>query len=307
MESLNSNFQEREPHQLQQMQDNSKESCMVSFQLLHSHLKALSNNDSKGTCIKGGFEWAFVALFDQDLHRLNHIESLRESILEREEHKREKDIRVNDRMMQSKERKDNLSKALDAGLDVTKSNETESKRHVLSSRSMNDTHTNDADINSVNDKQPMAKVQLSAEHNILANEKHHSEQSESVYDTYLLEKDDRNTTPESTDMSHMGGEIDQNADDKKYINFVNDKQPMAKVQLSAEYNILANEKHHSEQSESVYDTYLLEKDDRNTTPESTDMSHMGGEIDQNADDKKCQVSCPLPDLSFDNMTTEFSN
>nr|GEU78580.1 copia protein [Tanacetum cinerariifolium] len=60
------------------------------------------------------------------------------------------------------------------------------------------------------------------------------------------------------------------------INSVNDKQPMAEV-------------------------------DRNTTPESTDMSHMRGEIDQNADAKKCQVSYPLPDPSFDNMTTEFSN
>ncbi|GKC42558.1 hypothetical protein Tco_1060280 [Tanacetum coccineum] len=164
------------------------------------------------------------------------MESLRESILERAKHKREKDRRVNDRMMQSKERKDNSSKALDAGLVVTESNETESERHVLSSRSGNDTHTDDADINSVNDKQPMAEVQLSAEH-----------------------------------------------------------------------NILANEQQHSEQSESVYDTYLLEKVDRNTTPESTDMSHRGGEIDQNADAKKCQVSCPLPDPSFDNMTTEFSN
>ncbi|GJX67461.1 hypothetical protein Tco_0303188 [Tanacetum coccineum] len=68
-----------------------------------------------------------------------------------------------------------------------------------------------------------------------------------------------------------------------------------------------NSRVHSEQSESVYDTYLLEKVDRNTTPKSTDMSHRGGEIDQNADAKKCQVSCPLPDPSFDNMTTEFSN
>ncbi|GJR07111.1 hypothetical protein Tco_0530095 [Tanacetum coccineum] len=133
------------------------------------------------------------------------MESLRESILERAKHKREKDRRVNDRMMQSKERKDNSSKALDASLVVTESNETESERHVLSSRSENDTHTDDVDINSVNDKQPMAEV------------------------------------------------------------------------------------------------------DRNTTPESTDMSHRGGEIDQNADAKKCQVSCPLPDSSFDNMTTEFSN
>nr|GEY27956.1 hypothetical protein [Tanacetum cinerariifolium] len=46
----------------------------------------------------------------------------------------------------------------------------------------------------------MAEVQRSATHNILDNEQQHSVQSESVYDTYLLEKVDRNTTPESTDM-----------------------------------------------------------------------------------------------------------
>ncbi|GKC23746.1 hypothetical protein Tco_1025896 [Tanacetum coccineum] len=135
----------------------------------------------------------------------------------------------------SKEGKVDSSKALDAGLVVTESNETESERHVSSSKSGNDTHTDDADINSVNDKQPMAEVHLSAEH-----------------------------------------------------------------------NILANEQQHSEQSESVYDTYLLEKVDRNTTPESTDMSHRRGEIDQNVDAEKCQVSCPLPNPSFDNMTTESS-
>ncbi|GJV55710.1 hypothetical protein Tco_1456715 [Tanacetum coccineum] len=143
---------------------------------------------------------------------------------------------MNDRMMQSKEGKVDSSKALDAGLVVTESNETESERHVSSSRSGKDTHAEDADINSVNDKQPMAEVQLFAEH-----------------------------------------------------------------------NIRANEQQHSEQSESVYDTYVLEKVDRNTIPKSTDMSHRGGEIDQNADDEKCQVSCPLLDPSFDNMTTKFSN
>nr|GEV70845.1 hypothetical protein [Tanacetum cinerariifolium] len=135
----------------------------------------------------------------------------KESILERAKHKREKD-----RMMQSKKRKDNSIKAFDVGLVVTESNETESKRHVLSSRSGNDTHTDDAYINSVNDKQPMVEVQMFAEHNILANEQQHSEQSAFVYDTYLLEKVDRNTTLESTDISHMGGETDQNTDVKKY-------------------------------------------------------------------------------------------
>nr|GEV79244.1 hypothetical protein [Tanacetum cinerariifolium] len=104
------------------------------------------------------------------------MEFLRESIMEREKHKREKDRRLNDIMMQSKERKDNSSNALDADFVVTKSNNIESERYVLSSRSRNDTHTDDADINSV----------------------------------------DRNTTPESTDMSHKGGEIDQNVDAKKF-------------------------------------------------------------------------------------------
>nr|GEV64512.1 hypothetical protein [Tanacetum cinerariifolium] len=95
---------------------------------------------------------------------------------------------MNDRMMQSIEGNADSSKVLDDGLVVTKSNETESERHILSSRSGNDTHTDDADINSVNDKQPMAEVQLFAEHNILANEQQRSEQSASIYDTYLLEK-----------------------------------------------------------------------------------------------------------------------
>nr|GEX98659.1 hypothetical protein [Tanacetum cinerariifolium] len=70
----------------------------------------------------------------------------------------------------------------------------------------------------------MAKVQLSAEHNILGNEQQHYKQSESVYDTYLLEKVDRNTTPKSTDLSHKGGEIDQNADVKNVNNEANIKR-----------------------------------------------------------------------------------
>ncbi|GJX19785.1 hypothetical protein Tco_0222462 [Tanacetum coccineum] len=140
-----------------------------------------------------------------------HMESLRESIQEKAKHKREYDRRMNDRMMQSKEGNADSSKALDAGLVITKSNETESERHVSSSRSRKDTYAEDADINSVNDKQPIAEVQLTVKHNILANEQQHYEQSESIYDTYLLEMVDRNTTPDSTDMSHRGGEIEQNA------------------------------------------------------------------------------------------------
>nr|GEV14584.1 hypothetical protein [Tanacetum cinerariifolium] len=171
MESLNSNFQERE--RAASVTTNARQ-CKGKLHglMIRKYFIAYTQTN--------------VPLFHATL--IQHMESLKESILERAKHKREKDRRVNDRMIQSKKRKDNSSKALDVGLVVTESNETESERHVLSSRSRNDMHTDDADINFVNDKQPMAKVQLSVEHNILANKQQHSEQSESVYDTYLLEK-----------------------------------------------------------------------------------------------------------------------
>ncbi|GJY28586.1 hypothetical protein Tco_0404353 [Tanacetum coccineum] len=53
--------------QMQQIQDKAKKSCMVSFRLLHSHLKLLSNNDLKGTRIECGFKRAFATLFGQDV------------------------------------------------------------------------------------------------------------------------------------------------------------------------------------------------------------------------------------------------
>ncbi|GKA62046.1 hypothetical protein Tco_0761565 [Tanacetum coccineum] len=50
-------------------------------------------------------------------------------------------------------------------------------------------------------------VQLTAQHNVLANEQQHTEQSEPNYDTYLLEKGDSNTTSDSTNMCHREEEI----------------------------------------------------------------------------------------------------
>ncbi|GJT08107.1 hypothetical protein Tco_0842569 [Tanacetum coccineum] len=56
-----------EEQQMQQIQDKAKKSCMVSFRLLHSHLKLLSNNDLKGTRTECGFKRAFATLFGQDI------------------------------------------------------------------------------------------------------------------------------------------------------------------------------------------------------------------------------------------------
>ncbi|GJZ07069.1 hypothetical protein Tco_0540862 [Tanacetum coccineum] len=102
--------------------------------------------------------------------------------------------------MQSKEGKVDSSKALDASLVVIECSGTKSDKQDTSSRSGNDTHAEDVDIKPVNEKEPMARVQLTAQHNVLANEQQHFVQSEPIYDTHLLEKVDRNTTPDSTNM-----------------------------------------------------------------------------------------------------------
>ncbi|GJU42913.1 hypothetical protein Tco_1200179 [Tanacetum coccineum] len=71
---------------------------------------------------------------------------------------------------------------------------------------------------------------------------------------------------------------------------------MAEVQLTAAHNVLANEQQHTDQSKPSYDTYLLEKVDSNTTPDSTNMCHRGGEIDQDAE--QYQAKSPLLKAEF---------
>nr|GEV79676.1 hypothetical protein [Tanacetum cinerariifolium] len=105
------------------------------------------------------------------------------------------------------------SKAVDVDLVVMESSGTEFEKQDTSSSSGNYlTHVVDAEIRLVNDQVPLAEVQLTAQHNVLANEQHHTDQSEPIYDTYLLEKIDSNTTSDSTNMCHMGGKIDQDAE-----------------------------------------------------------------------------------------------
>nr|GEX78380.1 hypothetical protein [Tanacetum cinerariifolium] len=124
----------------------------------------------------------------------------------------------NERHMQLKERKVNSSKALDANLVVTECRVIESvncnlkhesgKQDTNSSLGNYITHAVDADIIPANDQVSFAKVQLIAQHNVLANKQQHTKQSETIYDTYLLEKVDSNTTLDSKNISHRGGEID---------------------------------------------------------------------------------------------------
>ncbi|GKB20099.1 hypothetical protein Tco_1399370 [Tanacetum coccineum] len=74
---------------MQEIQDKAKESCMVSFRLLHSHLKLLLNNDLKGTRTECGFKRAFTTLFGQDVETFTGIMFLNVDQLEKQLDKEE--------------------------------------------------------------------------------------------------------------------------------------------------------------------------------------------------------------------------
>ncbi|GJT93101.1 gag-pol polyprotein [Tanacetum coccineum] len=60
------------------------------------------------------------------------------------------------------------------------------------------------------------------------------------------------------------------------------EQPLEQVQNHNEDNVFANERRLSEQPESINDTYILEKDDSNVTPNSLNIYDNDNQVDQNA-------------------------
>ncbi|GJY78205.1 protein kinase, ATP binding site-containing protein [Tanacetum coccineum] len=59
-------------------------------------------------------------------------------------------------------------------------------------------------------------------------------------------------------------------------------QPLEQVQNHDESNVYNNVRRHSEQPESINDTYVLEKDDSNVTPDSLNICTNDNQVDQNA-------------------------
>ncbi|GJW56023.1 hypothetical protein Tco_0102754 [Tanacetum coccineum] len=111
---------------------------------------------------------------------LQHMGNVKKSVAERTRHQRQYERRVNKRHMQTQESKIDTGKAVDNGLVVMESNRIESEVQDDSNRSGNDTDADDADIRPIYDEEPMAEVQLTAEYNIFAIGKQHTEQPEII-------------------------------------------------------------------------------------------------------------------------------
>nr|GFA15237.1 hypothetical protein [Tanacetum cinerariifolium] len=78
-----------------------------------------------------------------------------------------------------------------------------------------------------------------------------------------------------------------------------DTKLLEHVQNNAEYNVFANVRQHSEQSDSTSNTCLIEKDDSNVTPDSPDMCDNGIQTDQNAEDERVALANLIVNLKLD--------
>nr|GEW10148.1 hypothetical protein [Tanacetum cinerariifolium] len=87
-----------------------------------------------------------------------------------------------------------------------------------------------------------------------------------------------------------------------------DSEPVEHVQNDAGYIVFANDLQHSEQSESVSNTCLVETDDSNVTPDSPDMCEDDIQNEQNdveSDDERVALANLIANLKLNTKQTEF--
>nr|GEU50829.1 hypothetical protein [Tanacetum cinerariifolium] len=81
-----------------------------------------------------------------------------------------------------------------------------------------------------------------------------------------------------------------------------DSEPLEKVQNDTGYNVFANDLQHSEQSESISNTCIVETDDSNVIPDSPDMCDDDIQNDQNdveCDDERAALANLIATLKLD--------
>ncbi|GKD41249.1 hypothetical protein Tco_1261456, partial [Tanacetum coccineum] len=79
-------------------------------------------------------------------------------------------------------------------------------------------------------------------------------------------------------------------------------QPLEQVQNHDENDVFANVRRHSEQPESINDTYVLKKDDSNVTPDSSNICTNDNQVDQNAAecvDERAALANLIANLTLD--------
>ncbi|GJU33857.1 hypothetical protein Tco_1182211 [Tanacetum coccineum] len=281
-----SSCSESEEQQMQLIQDKSKESCMVSFQRLHSHLKRLSNNDLKGSRTENGFGRAFATLFGQDFETFTGTMFLN--------------------MDQLQKQLDNHKFQEIGSMASFKVLETQFQMFIKSKIYLNDEYIvmtrnyflqyTQLDIPEFRETlvQFMEYVKKSIDERALHKREHDSRVNERQMQTTMEKVDTSKALDASSVIIKSNGTESQEHDtssrsgndahvDDVDIGPIYDEEPKAEVQMTTNNNVSAKGQQHTEQHEFINE----------------------GEIDHTA--KLCHDTCPLPAKLTDDKTIKLSN
>ncbi|GJT67625.1 hypothetical protein Tco_1019105 [Tanacetum coccineum] len=284
-----SSCSDSEKQQMQLIQDKSKESCMVSFQQLHSHLKCLSNNDLKETQIEYGFKRAFATLFGQDLETFTgtmflYMDQLQKQ-LDNEEFQEigfmsafkvletQFQMFIKSRFYLDDEYVDmTRNKFLQyTRLDIPEFRDTLIQHMESVKKSIGERAQHKMEYESrVNERQ----IKTTEEKTDTSNALDALDASSVIIESNGTESKEQDTSSRSGNDAHV---------DDAEIRPIYDEEPMAEVQMTADDNVSATGQQHTEQPEFINE----------------------GEVDQNAE--QCHDICPLPAKLTDDKTTELSN
>ncbi|GKE97959.1 hypothetical protein Tco_0021310 [Tanacetum coccineum] len=215
-----------EEQNMQKIQDNAKQSCMVSFQQLHSHLKLLLNNDLKGTRTESGFKRAFATLFGQDVETFTGTMFLNMDQLEKQ--------------------LDNEEFQEIGSMAAFKVLETQFQTFIRSHNYLDDEYV----VMTRNYFLQYTQLEILEFRDTLIQ---HMESVKKSIDERALHKRDlvdiesSGTKSKEQDTSSRSGN-DAHADNAD-IRPIYDEEPMTEVQMSAEINVFATGQQHTEQPE----------------------------------------------------------
>nr|GEV52248.1 hypothetical protein [Tanacetum cinerariifolium]GEV61994.1 hypothetical protein [Tanacetum cinerariifolium] len=236
-----SDLVEQEIQQLQKQAKILKENSLNKLNALQTTIQhLLSSNYSMYCEFRDGFhrlfkadERTFKSVLSRNMHNLErklNKETLHEKDSNSDLKIQNKLKRLNERNLQIQKCKVQKVKATNASLGDTNrigivsdkgnnqslKNQSNTSRNE-SSRSRNErndksTSGDDTDIRPSYDTEPMVEVPYTVEDNVFAIENQHSEQPESINDTHVMEKDDRNVIPDSPNMCDNDNQADKNAE-----------------------------------------------------------------------------------------------
>ncbi|GJZ15027.1 hypothetical protein Tco_0550704 [Tanacetum coccineum] len=281
-----SSCSESEEQQMQLIQDKSKESCMVSFQRLHSHLKRLSNNDLKGSRTENGFGRAFATLFGQDFKTFTGTMFLNMDQLQKQLDNNE--FQEIGSMASFKVLKTLFQMFIKSKIYLNDEYIEMTRNYFLQYTQLDILEFRETLV------QFIEYVKKSIDERILHKREHDSRVNERQTQTTMEKVDtskeldassiiikSNGTESQEQDTSSRSGN-DAHVDDAD-IRPIYDEEPKAKVQMTTNNNVSAKGKQHTEQPEFINE----------------------GEIDQNAE--QCHDICPLPIKLTDGKTIELSN